>query len=113
MCLIALRIALPSLTAGRLVQFLSLVAATCRPCAAALKSGWGALISSMMLDVELLNVYSKVNGETRPGSVGRNCKIRVPQYLIAWVQFRCGDCSPLAGFQVVRQGSCRKPLVDF
>ena len=35
-----------------------------------------------------------VTVETRLGLVGRNCVIRVGQYLIAWVQFRCGDCSP-------------------
>jgi hypothetical protein len=44
--------------------------------------------------------YIVRGGETRLGLVGRNCVIRVAQYLTTWVQFRCGDCSPLVGFQV-------------
>ena len=38
--------------------------------------------------------------ETRLTSVGRNCVIRVAQFLIALVQFQCEDCSPLVCFQV-------------
>jgi hypothetical protein len=46
------------------------------------------------------NFLARINAETRLGLVGRNCVIRVAQYLTTWVQFRCGDCSPVVGFQV-------------